>query len=364
MKNQNRVHGDRDSKRGGAQALRQTTTQARTGLKTYRVFTARAGETDMTKWSETGQIQARSPLAAARRQLREFKRVAVCRFTKGETDYIFDLVKGKGATPASAGEGVTLAFFSHAADEKFADVAYTAAEFAAIQQAARKLNLTLEEFFNRALVGAVAAAPPAPAPSAAPPGVPVPVVLLWPAQIAGELHAAQRELDHAADAAVALALMNAESIKEDVKGSAEWEDLALPRFDFGAVELARMAAGQISAALERHDDSLNQLAGEVEARTEPVATLPDARSLTAAIELRRPLDTSGAESAVAFMSHCLTAQGAVMCDRGSGDSLAASLAVNARLDAAWRAVLTQSNRLVDAVLAVRAQPQTDERMAA
>lgn len=101
MKKQDRVHREADSKTASAQARSHSATQAAKGLKTYRVFTAAAGETDMTKWQESGSIQARSPLDAARRHLREFKRLAVCRFNQGGKDYLFDLVKAAPATPGA-----------------------------------------------------------------------------------------------------------------------------------------------------------------------------------------------------------------------------------------------------------------------
>lgn len=122
-KNQNRVHREGGAKGASAQARSQSTTQAAKGLKTYRVFTAKAGETDMARWKQTGLKQARSPLDAARqllgRRWGEFERRGMrwCA-TQGETDYIFDLVKGTGATLAPAPDvAVTSAAAAPAAAE-------------------------------------------------------------------------------------------------------------------------------------------------------------------------------------------------------------------------------------------------------
>lgn len=159
MKNQNRVRREGDSKGASAQARSQSTKQAASGLKTYRVFTARAGETDMTQWQEGERIQARSPLDAARRHLRQFKRVAVCRFNQGNTDYIFDLVKENAAAPEPPTPAGLLMLADLNQREKGGRAPLTAAELAAIQQAAQQRGLPLQVFLKSALLDAANATP-------------------------------------------------------------------------------------------------------------------------------------------------------------------------------------------------------------
>ncbi|HXI70292.1 MAG TPA: hypothetical protein VNN22_08040 [Verrucomicrobiae bacterium] len=59
-------------------------------MKTFTIFTAKAGETWILNWKKVGSIRARSAQAAARRYLVNPRRIATHRFNAGEHDYIFD----------------------------------------------------------------------------------------------------------------------------------------------------------------------------------------------------------------------------------------------------------------------------------
>jgi hypothetical protein len=60
-------------------------------MKTYMVYSAKPGETWAPNFKLSNTVRARGPLDAARRYLgKEFRRLAVCRFTNGAADFIFD----------------------------------------------------------------------------------------------------------------------------------------------------------------------------------------------------------------------------------------------------------------------------------
>lgn len=58
-------------------------------LKSFTIWTAKAGETWLPNWKPVGSITATSPTAAAKKHLRNPRRIATQRFTTGEHDYIF-----------------------------------------------------------------------------------------------------------------------------------------------------------------------------------------------------------------------------------------------------------------------------------
>lgn len=152
MKNQNRVRRKAGSKSASAQARSQSTAQAAKGLKTYRVFTVAAGETDMTKWQECESIQARSPLSAARQQLGQFKRLAVCRFNQGAWDYIFERDTSKDPDDHTAG---TITFTNHVSGRPVVFNGLSASLVEALERAAERDGMNLNGFIDLALREAI-----------------------------------------------------------------------------------------------------------------------------------------------------------------------------------------------------------------
>jgi len=61
-------------------------------MKTFAIFSAPTGKVlSPDQWKEIGTLRARNPMDAAKRYFSHgfFRRQAECRFTNGESDFIF-----------------------------------------------------------------------------------------------------------------------------------------------------------------------------------------------------------------------------------------------------------------------------------
>lgn len=358
MKNQNRVRRETGSKAASAQVRGPSATQAGKGLKTYRVFTAAAGETDMTKWQVCESIQARSPLAAARARLGQCKRPAVCRFNQGGFDYLFERVARR--TPGNGPDRAagTLTFQNHRSGRAAAHIGLTAKQVANLERAADQAGMNLNGFICLALLKA---SPPAPAPEPATPpqptvATPLPLFNAAPIEVREVCATAglMLELREAGSAAGALAVLQAETIRTGVKDCAEWGDVEAPRLADGARELARMSAVRFGQALTALDKWVAAAMREVPTAALPIAPLPDNEaSMNRWGELGVSALQYEVESAVGQLEACVRQQASVLADHHEAGAMPMGEAVATRLNAAYTAASSATRRLGEAVLAVR-----------
>jgi DNA repair protein RadC len=131
-------------------------------------------------------------------------------------------------------------------------------------------------------------------------------------------------LQHCASAAIALAMMNSNNIKDSTKANAGWEDLESGSFQDGNLELPRLLADQFENDLSAWRDEVNRMVQK--------STLPEVSAAG------HGHDT---ENAVNALKHLLDLQGAEISNRNNNSAFACSFMVVERLesafDIAWKA---------------------------
>lgn len=192
-------------------------------------------------------------------------------------------------------------------------------------------------------------------PAAVPAGPAVPE-LIWPARVAEGMEAAMFELNWAADAATALALMNAHIIKHSARDFGEWEEFSLPRFSAGAEALARMMVTRLTSCIESWSGCMRRLAAEAREHREAVRALPDtAATQLAELQVEGVAEAAACERAVGALDHCIEAQGWVLMTCGGSEVAGhCEFHVMERLRAADVAAGEVFRELRAAVLAARA----------
>jgi DNA repair protein RadC len=125
-------------------------------------------------------------------------------------------------------------------------------------------------------------------------------------------------LKNCASAAIALAMMNADEIKDRTKANAGWEDLESASFQDGNLELPRLLADQFENNLSAWRDEVNRMVQK--------STLPEVSAAG------HGHDT---ENAVNALKHLLDLQGAEISNRNKNGAFAASFVIMARLEAAF-----------------------------
>jgi DNA repair protein RadC len=128
-------------------------------------------------------------------------------------------------------------------------------------------------------------------------------------------------LKNCASAAIALAMMNANNIKDSMKANAGWEDLESASFQAGNMELPRLLADQFENDLSAWRAEVDQLVQKSEL---PEAPKAGHRFLSH--------DT---ENAVNALKHLLDLQGSEIGNRNKNGAFAASFMIMARLEAAF-----------------------------
>lgn len=173
------------------------------------------------------------------------------------------------------------------------------------------------------------------------------------------------ELHEAGNAAAALAVFQAETIRTGVKDCAEWGDVTAPRVADGARELARMSAVRFDQAFNALNNWVAASMREIPAEALPIAPLPQsAASMNRWLELGVSEPQCELENAAGQLESCVRQQAGILADHLEAGAMPMGAAVATRLEAAWRGAFAATRRLGEALLAVRAQASAEERRAA
>jgi DNA repair protein RadC len=143
-------------------------------------------------------------------------------------------------------------------------------------------------------------------------------------------------LKDCAAAGVALAMMNANNIKDCTSANAGWEDFDSPTFQVGNLELPRVMASQFESDLSAWRAEVDRM---VQKTTLPEVPKAGPRFLS-----------HNTENAVNALNHLLDLQAAEISNRNHNGAFAASFMIMARLkaafDKAWKAYVNLQRALV------------------
>lgn len=145
------------------------------------------------------------------------------------------------------------------------------------------------------------------------------------------------ELQRSAAAAIALAMMNANLIKEDQKANAGWEDLDSDNFRIGNLELPRLLGDSFNRSFSTWKNKMDDAVQKSERTENPCDHSP----LIAACEV---------ENAVNALKHLVDLQGREISNRNNDCSFACSFLVMAHLESAHDEAFAAFNKLRHALV--------------